>query len=108
MAPMRTAATEQALIRKDLDSILNQIKEIKDDLKAQYTPKSDIGLLRQELATIKVDLSREHQENVSFKETVVTKDQIWLLKVIVYGAVATVLTAFMGAVVALVGLKGGL
>jgi hypothetical protein len=90
-----TQSMQLALMRRDLDGILDHVKEIKEDIKSHHA-------LREDMSIVKSDVVRLRE----FQSSAVTQDQFWPIKMIVYGAVGIMLTALFGALIALVVARG--
>jgi hypothetical protein len=84
-----------ALMRRDLDGILEHVKEIREDLKVNSLLREDMRLMKSEMLQVR-----------EFLKITVTQDQFWPVKTIVYGATSTMLLAILGAIIALVIARG--
>lgn len=91
-------ATELALVRKDLDHLLNAMEEVKKDVKQSYSPRTEADVLRLQIATLEGRIK-------SLEVTSVSKASIKLMQILVYGAAGMILTSVMGAILAFVVVK---
>lgn len=90
-----TQTTQLALMLQDLDGIRRDITEIKQDIKSSAPMRSDIKSLQDGFVSLSDTLR-------VLRESTVTKDQFWPVKTIVYGGVGLMLTAIIGALMAVV------
>ena len=79
-------------MRNDLDTILREITEIKQDMKLTAPLRSDIKSLQDAFISMSEALR-------TLRDMSVTKDQFWPVKTIVYGGAGLMLTAMLGAIV---------
>lgn len=91
MTPPLSQKTEMELIKKDLDVIMSDISEIKQNLKSQYAQTHEVVAIA---------------SRVEFLErTSVTKEQMWPIQRIVYGAVGLILLGVLGSLLALITIR---
>lgn len=88
MAQTTSRNTETALMKRDLDSIMKDVSEIKTILKNDYVTVPSLKEL--------------HSRVDDIEKVMVTKEQFSLVRGIVFGGVGLVLLSFMGAIVSLV------
>ena len=90
-----TQAAQLLLMRRDLDGILEYVKEIREDLKEHNVIKGRVASAENRI------------DNLSIASTkFITHDQFWPVKVIVFGAVGLILTAVIGSLMAAIIARG--
>ena len=94
----QTPATKLALMQSRIENISADVSEIKANLSAQYVPNHEMALIRLSVTELGIKMN----EQKKLLEHMVTVDQFFPVKVLVYGAAGLILTSVLGAVIALV------
>ena len=98
----QTPATKLALMQSRIENISSDVMEIKANLAAQYVPNHEMALIRLSVTELGIKMN----EQKKMLEHMVTVDQFFPVKVLVYGAAGLILTSVLGAIIALVITKG--
>lgn len=81
-------ATQFALVKQKLDDVSLKLSSLEHSLETKYVQATELALIRIAMAEL--------------EKKMVTQDQFWPIKTLIYGAVGLVLTAIVVAIVGLV------
>lgn len=91
----KNAAVSAAVVGVNIENIKTNVKEIKDTLKevqSQFVPRSEFNEFKNDSVLDRAEIKGGYVKQESFEP----------IKKLVYGCVSIILTAFVGAIVALV------